>query len=372
MRVAYVHDWLVTYRGGEKVLAALLELYPNAPVFSLFYDKGAMPSAITNRDVRVPIITKPLKRLRKAMLPVLPNLVESLPLTEFDLIISTSSCVAKGIIKRPDAHHICYLHSPMRYIWDQQAEYLQGVQHLPGAVWAIKKLTPYLRNWDISSSSKTRVDRFVANSSFVRERAQRYYRREATVLHPPVELERFSVKSPTSKRSGYVLAAGALVSYKRFDLAIAACARLGKPLIIAGSGPMETSLRRLAASSPTANIKFEIQPNDSRMVELLQGAEALLFPGIEDFGMLAIEAMACGTPVIAFAAGGARDFIENGVNGVFFDQPTFDSLATAIESFRPDSFDAIAINHYAKRYNRLSFLERFQEEIGKMLSGEKL
>jgi glycosyltransferase involved in cell wall biosynthesis len=370
MRIAYVHDWLVTYRGGEKVLAALLDLYPEAPVFTLFYDPRAMPPAITRRDVRQPLVTRPLRRLRKALLPALPALIEGLPLAEYDLIISTSSCVAKGAVKHAGARHVCYLHSPMRYIWDQQAEYLQSVAHLPGASWAIQRLTPRLRRWDIASASATRVDRFVANSSFVRDRARRYYGRDAAVLHPPVELERFSVASPTGRRGGYLLAAGALVSYKRFDLAIAACALARRPLVIAGSGPMEAALRRQAAATPGAEVRFEIGPSDPRLVQLLQEAEALLFPGVEDFGMLAIEAMACGTPVIAFQAGGARDFIEPGVTGLFFGDAAAESLADCLQAYVPRAFDAAVLNRYAARYDRSSFLARFREEIAKALNGE--
>ena len=370
VRVAYVHDWLVTYRGGEKVLATLLELYPEAPLYTLFYQPNAMPPTINRRNIRSACRTWPLLRLRKAMLPVLPTLIESLPLASFDLVISTSSCVAKGALKASGAKHVCYLHSPMRYVWDQQEEYLQGVDHIPGARWAIKSLTPRLRAWDISSSSCLRVDRFVANSSFVRELAQRYYGRDSTVVHPPVELERFSVKLPLDQRHGYLLAAGALVSYKRFDLAIAACAQVRRKLVIAGSGPMEAALRRQAAMTPGADVRFEIRPDDFRMVELLQGAHALLFPGVEDFGMIAIEAMACGTPVIAFAAGGARDFIHRGETGVFFEEASAECLAHCLDQFTPTAFDAIYLNRYASRYNRVSFLTRFKQEIQKALSGE--
>ena len=370
VRVAYVHDWLVTYRGGEKVLAALLELYPEAPLFTLFYEPSAMPKVINRRDIRCPLVTRPLRRLRKALLPCLPRLVESLSLADFDLIISTSSCVAKGAIKRPGARHVCYLHSPMRYIWDQQAEYIQGVTHIPGARWAIESLTPRLRAWDIASASPTRVDRFVANSSFVRDRANRFYGRDTSVIHPPVELERFSVAKPLENREGYLLAAGALVSYKRFDLAIAACAKLRRKLVIAGSGPMEAALRRQAIATPGAEVRFEISPDDLRMVNLLQGADALLFPGVEDFGMIAIESMACGTPVIAFASGGARDFIHEGETGLFFEEASAESLAHCLDRYNPRAFDATRLSQYAARYDRASFLTRFNQEIEKALRGE--
>jgi glycosyltransferase involved in cell wall biosynthesis len=361
LRVAFVHDWLVTYRGGEKVLDALLALYPDAPIYTLFYDREAMPASIQARDIWVPPVANALRKGRKLMLPLLPRMIESIPLQEYDLLISTSSCVAKGAIKGKHARHLCYLHSPMRYIWDQQDEYLAGVAHIPGAAWGIKALTPGLRRWDVESAQ--RVDRFVVNSTFVGERARKYYDRESVVVPPPIELDRFQPRSSTSARGGYFLAAGALVSYKRFDLAIAAAEQSGKRLVIAGAGPMEAALRRRAGT----NVTFEIGPSDERFETLLAEAEALLFPGVEDFGMIAIEAMASGTPVIAYREGGARDFIEPGTTGVFFDQPTAESLAAVLREFAPTRFDAQALNRYAARYGRESFLARMQAEITQLL-----
>ena len=360
MRVAFVHDWLVTYRGGEKVLAALLELYPEAPIFTLFYDRAAMPPAITDRRVVVPPMLNSVRRLRKLMLPLLPRAIESLPLGDYDLLISTSSCVAKGAIKGPNARHLCYIHSPMRYIWDQQAEYIAGVKHIPGAAAGIKAMTPGLRRWDVGSA--TRVDRFIANSSFVRERVQRLYGCDAGVVHPPIAVESFQ---PSTARGGYFLAAGAFVSYKRFELAIAACLQLGRRLVIAGSGPMESALRAQAAG----RVEFVINPSDDVLARLMAEAEALLFPGVEDFGMIAIEAMAAGTPVIAFAAGGARDFVIPGRTGVFFENPNAESLVAAIARFKRDQFSASALVEYAAGYNRNHFLQRMRGEIAALMSG---
>lgn len=365
MRVAFVHDWLVTYRGGEKVLEALAELYPEAPIHTLFYDRAAMPPWITARDVRAPTLVNAARRLRKAMLPILPRLIESLPLEDYDLIISTSSCVAKGAVKRADAKHLCYIHSPMRYIYDQQDEYLAGVSHIPGAAAVVRAFTPGLRRWDRESSS--RVDRFVANSSFVAERVKTLYDRDASVIPPPIDLTRFRPRAPTGKREGYLLAAGALVSYKRFDLAIQAAEALGRRLIVAGAGPMEGQLRRLATKSTT---RFEILPRDERFQELLAGADALLFPGVEDFGMIAIEAMASGTPVLALEAGGARDFIVPGETGAFFSEPTPASLTEALRRFDPGRFDADALARYAARYGRASFLDKVRAEIAALLGGK--
>jgi glycosyltransferase involved in cell wall biosynthesis len=364
VRVAFVHDWLTTYRGGEKVLEALLDLYPEAPVYTLFYDSAVMPEAIQSRDVRVLRRTNLFRRGRKLLLPLLPWAIESLPLQDYDLIISTSSCVAKGAVKGPKARHLCYIHSPMRYIWDQQAEYIAGVQHIPGAAAAIHALTPRLRRWDINSAR--RVDRFVANSSFVADRVKHLYGREAGVVHPPIELSRFSPVPQAQRRGGYLLAAGALVSYKRFDLAIAACSALGRRLIIAGSGPMESALRA-QAQGLRAQVEFIISPDDQRFVALLGHADALLFPGVEDFGMIAIEAMASGTPVIALHAGGALDFIKPDVTGLFFAASNAASLAATISAFVPSRFAPDALAAYAKGYGRAAFLAQMETEIASLL-----
>jgi glycosyltransferase involved in cell wall biosynthesis len=363
MRVAYVHDWLVTYRGGEKVLEALLSLYPEAPVYTLFYDPSAMPPAITSRDIRVPGMTRYLRKGRKLLLPLLPRAVESIDLSSYDLLISTSSCVAKGAVKGPHAKHLCYIHSPMRYAWDQMDEYIAGVAHIPGAAWGIRRMMPYLRRWD--QTSARRVDHFVANSTFVQDRVRRYYQRDAVVIHPPIEVERFRPMDKPPRQDSYLLACGALVSYKRFDLAIAAAERLGKKLIIAGAGPMEAQLRQKAGP----HTSFEIMPSDARMVTLLAQAEALLFPGVEDFGMIAIEAMAAGTPVIAFQGGGARDFISP-KTGVFFKDASVDSLVQAIKNFHPSDFQVNELRAFALNFGRPHFLGRIQDQIETLLRGD--
>lgn len=364
MRVAFVHDWLVTYRGGEKVLEALLALYPDAPVYTLFYDAAVMPPSIRQRNVRVPRFLRHLKKGRKALLPLLPKAIESIDFSGYDLLISTSSCVAKGAIKDPFAKHLCYIHSPMRYAWDQMEEYIAGVLHIPGAAWGIRKIAPSLRDWDRKSAS--RVDSFVANSSFVQERVRSFYNRDARVIHPPIELERFKPRDKGTDGHGYLLACGALVSYKRFDLAIAAAEQLGRRLIIAGGGPMESQLRKLAG----LHTSFEIMPSDERMTSLLAGADALLFPGVEDFGMIAIEAMASGTPVIAYKSGGARDFIHPGVTGVFFEDSTSESLVHVLETFRPEDFLAENLTQFAAKFSRKNFLSQIQSEIDRLLRGD--
>jgi glycosyltransferase involved in cell wall biosynthesis len=357
--VAFVHDWLVTFRGGEKVLEALLSLYPDAPIYTLFYDPSKMPGSINSRTIHTPAILNPLRKVRKLCLPLLPKAIESFNLDDFDLVISTSSCVAKGAITAKHAKHLCYIHSPMRYIWDQQDEYIKGVSHIPMAEWGIKKLTPKLRKWDIYSSK--RVDQFIANSSFVAQRTLEFYERDSKVIHPPIDVERF--KTNKNKKSDYLLCAGAFVSYKRFDLAIKACEDLGQKLIVAGSGPMESQLRDLADS----NTQFVISPSNDKFDELLRNADALIFPGVEDFGMIAIEAMASGTPVLAYKKGGATDFIKEGKTGSFFTDPTWHNLAKCIEEFDAKTFDQEILSRYAEAYSTESFLRKIRLEIDTLL-----
>ena len=392
MRIAYVHDWLVTWRGGEKVLEALLSLYPDAPVYTLFYDPSAMPPTITKRDIRASRWLNRLRPFRKALLPILPNAIEHLDLSSFDLVISTSSCVAKGAVGR---RHLCYLHSPMRYIWDQQEAYLEGLKRYPGVAPLIRSMTPRLRRWDVASAQ--RVDRFIANSRFVAERTRRFYNRQARVIHPPIDLNRFRTKrnldelGPSNLATGdqqtdavieqiaefksrgpYFIAAGALVTYKRFDLAIAASKAAGNRLVIAGSGPLESQLREQLRHELGAHGTLVVAPNDDTFTDLLQNAEALLFPGIEDFGMIAVESMAAGTPVIAYEAGGALDFIKAGVSGKFFKQQTAESLAQAISTFERTDFRSDKIDQHVSQFGLEAFLKAMQNEIKLTLEGVRL
>jgi len=251
----------------------------------------------------------------------------------------------------------------MRYIWDQQDEYIKGVSHIPFAGWGIKKITPWMRKWDIDSAK--RVDQFICNSSFVADRSLEFYNRQSKVIHPPIETERF--KPGVKAQESYFLCAGAFVSYKRMDMAIAACESLGKKLILAGSGPMESKLRSQAG----ANTQFIISPDDKKFDELLQQADALLFPGVEDFGMIAIEAMASGTPVIAYEKGGAMDFIENDSNGIFFKEPSWQSLAQCITDFDPKSFDPDILCRYADNYSTDSFIRKMRDEVSALMENPR-
>ncbi len=360
LRVAIVHDWLVAYRGGERVLEAICEMFPDAPIYTLFCDPKSLPKSLQDKDIRYPKFLSSFNFLRKLLLPILPTLAESIDLTSYDLVISTSSCVAKGVIPAPTAQHICYLHSPMRYIWDQKSEYLGKLLRFWPLAIIIESLLKNLRLWDVTSS--TRVDKFVVNSNFVGARVRRFYGRSFEVIAPPVDLDFYQVKA--SKEPGqYLIAVGAFVPYKRFDLVIQACERLNQKLIIVGNGPLLEKLQALAKGNTT----FVIDPPKERLRELLSGAKAMLFPQVEDFGIVAIEALSCGTPLIALSQGGALDYVEDGVNGVFFAEQNVESLTAALQRFNSQTFDRQVVSQSAAKFSKKAFMEKFANQITQMM-----
>jgi glycosyltransferase involved in cell wall biosynthesis len=366
MRVAFVHDWLVSYRGGEKVLEALMELYPDAPIYTLFHQPDAMPPTFQKRTIITPWASRWLNPIRKALLPFMPMMIERFPLEHYDLVISTSSCVAKGIIPAPQATHLCYIHSPMRYIWDQRDHYLSSLRRIPLINLLVDLLATQLRMWDVSSSP--RVDQFVANSHFVAQRVQKYYGRGAKVIHPPIDIDSFLSPTADPELGEYILAAGAFVPYKRFDLALEACQRTGKKLVIAGSGPLTPDIQQQVGP----NMILEIAPSRERWVQLFQHADAFLFPGVEDFGMTAIESMAAGTPVIAYQAGGALDFVKPGETGEFFAEPTASSLAATLEAFDKNQYSAEKLRAFARSFTKEQFLAKIKQEVGSLLEKQRV
>jgi glycosyltransferase involved in cell wall biosynthesis len=307
--VAFVHDWLTGMRGGERVLEELLSLAPSAPIYSLFHFEGSVSPAIESHPIR----TSPLQRIPGArrhyrrLLPLFPAAIERFDLGGYAVILSSSHCVAKGARRIPPAYHLCYCHTPMRYIWDQEAEYFPrrtGVAaRLRGA------LFERLRRWDVASAG--RVDQFVANSSFVAWRIDRYYGRRAEVVHPPVDVDFFTPSE--AERQGFCLAVAALAPYKRLDLAVEACAASGRELRIVGDGPERGRLERLAAGTRTRMLG---RVSRDTLRELYRTASCLLQPGTEDFGMAPVEALATGLPVVAKGDGGVLDVVEDGRHGV--------------------------------------------------------
>jgi glycosyltransferase involved in cell wall biosynthesis len=292
MRIALVHYWLVGLRGGEKVLEALCELYPEADIFTHIYDADAVGPIISAHNVTTSFIAKlPFaRRLYRMYLPLMPFALEALDLSQYDLVISSESGPAKGVLTRPDAIHVCYCHTPMRYLWDQYHLYRSSAG--PAARLMMPVLAPFLRLWDVVSAN--RVDHFIANSRFVAKRIQKTYRRDAEVISPPVKFEEYDIEErPTLD---YYFFISQLEAYKRVDLVIEAANRLGLKLIVVGTGSEEERLRRLAGPTVT----FLGKETTQTIAKLYKNCRALLYAGIEDFGIVFLEAMASGRPVIAY------------------------------------------------------------------------
>jgi len=326
MKTAIVHFWLVNMRGGEKVIEALLEMFPQADIFTHVYNPKAMSSLIkekrvfTSRINRLPFA----KKLYQLYMPLMPNALMEFNLQDYDLVISSESGPAKGVVPNPNAFHVCYCHSPMRYLWDMYHDYFKKTNFFVRLF--MKRLIPGLRQWDVISSNL--VDCFVANSNYIAKRIKRYYNREAAIVYPPVDIERFL--KVERRQSDYYLFFGQLTGYKRADLAIEACLKSGRKLIVAGAGASKKDKRKYTKSSL---ITFKGRVSDDEILSLYSEAKALLFPGIEDFGIIPVEANAAGCPVIAYRDGGALDSIKDGITGVFFEEQTSDSLIRAMDYF---------------------------------------
>lgn len=345
LRVAIVHYWLVGMRGGEKVIEALCEIFPQAELFTHVYVPTAVSPAIARHRVRTSFIGRlPAAASRyQRYLPLMPMALEQLDLRGFDLIISSESGPAKGIIPPAGALHLCYCHSPMRYIWNMFHDYRE--RSGPVTRLLMPPVSHYLRNWDAISA--TRVHGFAANSRTVARRLHTYYRRDATIIHPPVDTAAFR-PIPAAERGDYYLMAGELVAYKRPDLAVEAFNRLRKPLIVAGGGEMLGRLRALAG--PTVSVLGPQRFDDLR--RLYSGCKALVFPGEEDFGIVPVEAMASGRPVLAYRRGGATETVVDGVTGLFFDSQSVDAIADAVARCEAASFDPDAIAAHAQRFGK--------------------
>ena len=368
MRVAIVHYWLVGMRGGEKVLEEFCRLYPQADIFTHVYVPEKTSALIKRHRITTTFISRlPFAaRFYKKYLPLMPAALEELDLTSYDLVISSESGPAKGVITHPNAVHICYCHSPMRYLWDQYQTYRGNSGLLTRLFMSLTM--PFLRVWDVSSAA--RVDRFVANSSFIARRIAKAYRRDAAVIFPPVDVDAFTI-ADAPKRDFY-LCAGQLVPYKRVDLAIAACNRLGRRLVIVGTGSETARLRAMAG----ATIEFKGWASFEELQDLTRNCRALLFPGEEDFGIVPLEAMAAGRPVIAYGSGGALDTVVEGETGVFFHEQTVEALQAAIEHCESveGGFDPQRIRRHALGFRRDVFRETFRafvETATRDLSGRR-
>lgn len=356
MRIALVHDHLTQVGGAERVLKIFHELFPDAPIFTLLYDKKKIGDLLPEKSICTSFLQKFPLSLKKYQwfLPVMPTATESYNLNEYDIILSSTSAFAKGIITKSTTLHICYCHTPTRYLWTDTHDYIRELK-VPGF---IKAQLPFvltkLRLWDALAAD--RVDKFVANSQTVRERIQKYYRRSSDIIYPPVNLDSFSV---SKTQDDYYLAGGRLVSYKRFDIPINAFNRLGLPLKIFGIGPEYDRLKKLAKK----NIEFLGPVSDEVRAELYRKAIAYIHPQEEDFGITAIEATASGRPVIAYGAGGALETVVDGITGTFFYDQDYAALVDTILHFDESQFNPETIRSYALRFGA----DRFKKEISEYI-----
>ncbi|HSL72609.1 MAG TPA: glycosyltransferase, partial [Longimicrobiales bacterium] len=364
MRVALVHDWLTGMRGGERVLERLIQLFPSAELFTLVHIPGAVSPTIEARPIHASWLNRMprIARTYRYYLPLMPRAVEQFDLRGFDLVISSSHCVAKGVRVPANVPHLCYCHTPMRYLYDQADAY---TSRWPWPVrTSLNVVSGRLRRWDIATAR--RVQRFIANSTHVRERIRSIYRRDATVIHPPVDVDRVQ---PAARREDYYATVSALVPYKRVDLLVSAFNRLGRRLLVVGSGPEQSRLARMARP----NITFTGRITDAEVAQLLSRARAFVFAGVEDFGIAMVEAQAAGTPVIAFAAGGALETVVDApgaaATGVLFRAQTPESIMAAVMAAEGRTFQPAMLQQHARAFRPERFLNALRAEVDMLLAG---
>lgn len=356
MKVALVHDHLAQDGGAEKIVRALSELFPDSPLYVLVYDKKRANPFFLGKDIRTSFIQKiPLGLKRyQWFLPLMPHAVESFDLSEYDVIISSASSIAKGVKTRPDQLHICCAHTPTRFLWTEMESYVAELQ-IPG--W-IKRILPmylrHLRNWDLRAASRVNV--YIANSRVVKERIKKYYKRESEVIYPPLETSQYA---PVSQVGEYFLVGGRLVPYKRYDLVLDTFNQLGLPLKIFGDGPILSALRERAKP----NIEFVGRVSGEELSRLYAHAQAFINPQEEDFGITPLESMASGRPVIAYRKGGALETMVEGETGIFFDEQTVESLAHAVQRFQTMTFDPVRIRKHAEQFDVAVYKEKMKTFI---------
>jgi glycosyltransferase involved in cell wall biosynthesis len=365
-RVALVHDWLTGMRGGENVIETLGGLFPDAPLFTLFHFPGSVSPAIEAHPIRTSFLQRApgIRNHYRSYLPFFPAAIEEFDLSGFDLVVSSSHCVAKGVIAPPDAFHLCYCHTPMRYAWDQEHAYFPNRKGIKARV---RSLTlSALRAWDVSSAA--RVNHFVANSRFVARRIQTYYGRPAEVVHPPVNVGFFTPGAAREgpREGGYCLTVSALAPYKKVEVAMAACEKLGLELRIVGEGPERERLEGMAG--PRTRFLGNVDAETLR--DLYRGALLFLQPGVEDFGIASVEALACGTPVVAVARGGILDVVDDGRHGVLY--PDWEgplALCAAIDKARRIGFNVLDLRDRAESFSVARFTDRIRSLLSRRFPG---
>ena len=371
MRIALVHDYLNQYGGAEKVLEAFVEIFPDAPIYTLLYDEKITDKFFPEKKIRASFLQKfPfIKKHHRFFPPLMPLAVEKLNLSDYDVVLSDSAAFGKGVITEPETLHICYCHTPIRYAWDDSHKYIKEFSMAKLAKLFVPIFMNYLRLWDREAAC--RVDKFICNSKFVSQRIKKYYKQDSEVIYPPVDSEYYSIgdnnlkdpaKSPAATNgASYFLIVGRLLPYKRIDMAIEAFNKLELPLKIIGSGPEMGKLKKMA----NWNIEFLGEIIGEKLKEYYQNCQALIFPQEEDFGIVALEAMACGKPVIAYRGGGALESVLEGKTGVFFNEQTVDSLAGAVRDFQSQKFNPDAIRNHALKFDKEIFKKKIKDFIEK-------
>ncbi|WP_461207112.1 glycosyltransferase [Clostridium sp. DL1XJH146] len=356
MKIALVHDWLPYMGGAERVLINFKEIYPEAPLYTSIYNSDRLDEKLKNIDVRTSFLQKKKKAIthHQKYFPFMPMAFESFNLNEYELILSSSTCCAKGVITNPNTMHICYCNSPMRYGWEFYYEYASREKMNPFKKIFLKYFMNYMRIWDNVSSD--RVDFFIANSENVAKRIWKHYRRESVVIHPPVNINFFKTSETVED---YFLIVSRLVSYKRIDIAVEAFNELGLPLIIIGDGPEKKKLEMLSKD----NIKFLGRKSDKVIRDYYCKCQAFIFPGEEDFGITPLEAQASGRPVIAYGKGGVLETVINNRTGVFFYEQTPVSLIAAIGSFKNLNFVSSDIRKHVEKFSEENFRKKIEGYI---------
>lgn len=363
MKVALIHDWLTGMRGGERVLEVFCELFPDATLFTLLHVPGSTSPTIERMRIHTSFVQKLPRaaQIYRYYLPLFPKAIESFDLCDYDFVLSVSHCVAKGARPKGNVPHVCYCNTPMRYVWDLFEDYFGPRAHLAGGGltrWAAKRIARRLRRWDVRTCE--RVTHFVANSRHVADRIRRHYDRDSTVIYPPVDCSRFPAPTRHWRKGAYYLVLSALAPYKRIDLAVQAADRMKYPLWVVGAGQHERRLR--AMSGP--RVKWLGQGSDTQVPGYYAGCRALIFPGEEDFGIVPLEAMASGRPVVAFGKGGALETVAD-TAGVLFPEQTVESLVAGIDRLEAeaDRYDPAVIRAHAFKFDRPVFKERTRSYI---------
>ena len=360
MKIALVHDYLVQNGGAEKVLECFCELFPYAPIYTLIYNKKLMHGSFSDKKIKTSFLQKiPLAIGRHRIFPqFMPFAIEQFDFSDYDIVLSDSSSFAKGIITGPKTLHICYMHTPMRFAWDDCQKYNKDF-YFPSFV---KKLVPffmnYIRMWDRVSAD--RPDKIIANSNFIKRRIAKYFHRDSIVINPPVKVNNFSINQ---EKDNYFLVAGRLMAYKRFDIVIKAFNELGLPLKVISRGPEMKRLKRMAKS----NIEFLGRVSDEELRKHFSRCQALIFPQEEDFGIIAIEAMASGTPLIAYYGGDIPEHMKEGESGMFFYNQTPEDIIAAVKKFKNSDYNPATIRESVLKFDKEIFKAKIKEYIEKEL-----